>query len=118
PGQPFRTAPAHAFAPTGIFHGAQKSDGRPILLPPRNMVVFGTSGTGKSHFLALATLSALALGLKIIAFDPRDEGKWIAAANPHCLVLHENFPWNPLAPVPYLTREEQGVLTTESFLKA
>lgn len=69
----------------GILYGINKHNNSPILfdrfsLPNANMVVFGTSGSGKSYFVKLDILRSLMQGVEVIVIDPENEYKRLAEA--------------------------------------
>jgi conjugal transfer ATP-binding protein TraC len=64
----------------GVLYGIAKHNHSPVIVDPfdeslenANMVVFATSGAGKSYFTKLMALRNLLLGVDFLIIDPEDE---------------------------------------------
>jgi conjugal transfer ATP-binding protein TraC len=64
----------------GVLYGIAKHNHSPVIVDPfdeslenANMVVFATSGAGKSYFTKLMALRNLLLGVDFLVIDPEDE---------------------------------------------
>jgi len=69
----------------GIMYGVNKHNKSLIIfdrfqMPNPNMVVFATSGAGKSYFVKLEAMRSLMLGTHIIIIDPEKEYEKLTAA--------------------------------------
>lgn len=69
----------------GILYGINKHNNSLVLfdrfsLANANLVIFGTSGSGKSYAVKLETLRSLMLGIDAIIIDPENEYKFLADA--------------------------------------
>jgi len=69
----------------GILYGINQHNNSLVLfdrfsLENSNMVVFGTSGSGKSYLVKLETLRSLMTGVDVIVIDPENEYKFLAEA--------------------------------------
>lgn len=69
----------------GILYGINSQNGSFIVfdrfsLENSNMVIFGSSGGGKSYFVKLEALRSLMLGTEIIIIDPENEYKTLCDA--------------------------------------
>lgn len=69
----------------GILYGINSQNGSFIIfdrfsMENSNLVVFGTSGGGKSYFIKLESLRSLMLGNEVIIIDPESEYKVLASA--------------------------------------
>lgn len=69
----------------GVLYGVNSQNGSFIIfdrfsMENSNMVIFGTSGGGKSYFVKLESLRSLMLGTNIIVIDPEAEFKTLCEA--------------------------------------
>jgi type IV secretory pathway VirB4 component len=71
----------------GVLYGIAKHNHSPVIVDPfdeslenANMVVFATSGAGKSYFTKLMALRNLLLGVDFLVIDPEDEYRALCAA--------------------------------------
>jgi hypothetical protein len=116
---PFWPAPPGTFAPQGMVLAVQARDGQPITLTPlRSIVIYGSSGMGKTVAKQHVILGAPRLGLRVISLDPKNDDQWIALRDPSWLIFHEQFPWAPLQRVPYLSLHEQIALNNKMYTAA
>lgn len=89
---PMNTAPVSSAFPfvsfnlssnEGILYGINQHNNSLVLfdrfsLENSNMVVFGTSGSGKSYMVKLEALRSLMVGTDVIIIDPENEYKFLA----------------------------------------
>jgi len=71
----------------GVLYGIARHNHSPVIVDPfdeslenANMVVFATSGAGKSYFTKLMALRNLLLGVDFLVIDPEDEYRALCAA--------------------------------------
>jgi conjugal transfer ATP-binding protein TraC len=71
----------------GVLYGIAKHNHSPVIVDPfdeslenANMVIFATSGAGKSYFTKLMALRNLLLGVDFLIIDPEDEYRALSAA--------------------------------------
>ncbi len=71
----------------GVFYGIAAHSRTPVLVDPfddrlenANLVLFATSGAGKSYFTKLLLLRTLVLGVEAIIIDPEDEYRALCTA--------------------------------------
>jgi type IV secretory pathway VirB4 component len=71
----------------GVLYGIAKHNHSPVIVDPfdeslenANMVVFATSGAGKSYFTKLMALRNLLLGVDFLVIDPEDEYRALCTA--------------------------------------
>jgi len=71
----------------GVLYGIARHSHSPVIVDPfdeslenANMVVFATSGAGKSYFTKLMALRNLLLGVDFLVIDPEDEYRALCAA--------------------------------------
>lgn len=81
----FPLTSAELSSDTGVLYGINPQNESFIIfdrfsLENSNMVIFGTSGGGKSYFVKLESLRSLMLGSEVIIIDPEAEYKMLADA--------------------------------------
>jgi len=71
----------------GVLYGIARHNHSPVIVDPfdeslenANMVVFATSGAGKSYFTKLMALRNLLLGVDFLVIDPEDEYRALCTA--------------------------------------
>lgn len=71
----------------GVLYGIARHNHSPVMVDPfdeslenANMVVFATSGAGKSYFTKLMALRNLLLGVDFLVIDPEDEYRALCTA--------------------------------------
>jgi len=71
----------------GVLYGIARHNHSPVIVDPfdeslenANMVVFATSGAGKSYFTKLMALRNLLLGVDFLVIDPEDEYRSLCTA--------------------------------------
>jgi len=71
----------------GVLYGIARHNHSPVIVDPfdeslenANMVVFATSGAGKSYFTKLTALRNLLLGVDFLVIDPEDEYRALCTA--------------------------------------
>ena len=71
----------------GVLYGIARHNHSPVIVDPfdeslenANMVVFATSGAGKSYFTKLMVLRNLLLGVDFLVIDPEDEYRALCTA--------------------------------------
>jgi KaiC/GvpD/RAD55 family RecA-like ATPase len=77
----FPWALAELRQPRGLFIGADRATGAPVLVDPfdsrafanANIAVFGHSGAGKTYLLSALAMGALGLGVQVYVIDPEHE---------------------------------------------
>jgi len=81
----FPLTSAELSSDTGILYGINPQNESFIIfdrfsLENSNMVIFGTSGGGKSYFIKLESVRSLMLGSEVIIIDPESEYKMLSDA--------------------------------------
>lgn len=81
----FPLTSAELSSDTGVLYGINSQNGSFIIfdrhsMENANLVVFGTSGGGKSYFIKLEAVRSLMLGAEIIIIDPEGEYKTLCEA--------------------------------------
>lgn len=73
----------------------------------RHVLLMGGSGAGKTTILHYILQQLLAAGIKLWILEPKDDAAHIAVAHDDFLLLHPDLDFSPLAPLPFVSQEEQ-----------